>query len=156
VNAATDTVQAFYKERVLAHSREPHNFRTLDEPTLSAEGFNPLCGDKVTIYLKIDGGRIKDAAFGGVGCAISIASASMLTDVLIGVTEQDAEAILQSALNMFRGQDASADDPYKEQLTELRALESVRSYPSRIKCATLAWSTLEAALHGQQQEVTTE
>jgi nitrogen fixation NifU-like protein len=152
MNAATDDVQAFYRDRVLVHSREPHHFGTLENPDRVAEGFNPLCGDKVTVQLSVADDCVADVAFSGVGCAISLASASMMTDALMGCTLEEAEELLLQAQLMF----ADGSEPTHKKLAELQALEGVRKYPSRIKCATLAWSTLDAALHEQSQQISTE
>jgi nitrogen fixation NifU-like protein len=117
-----------------------------------ATGFNPLCGDKLTVYLSLDNDIVKDISFEGTGCAISIASASMMTDTLRGCSATDANALISSVHEMF-----AEDEPnVPEQLDSFRALEGVRQYPSRIKCATLAWTALEAALHNKSEDVTTE
>ena len=145
-------LQSVYRERVLTHSREPHNFRRPECCDREATGFNPLCGDKVTVFLTIENDIVTDASFEGSGCAISIASASMMTDALTGCSLAEAQALLQNAASLFTDE-ASSDDA---RLDDLKALEGVKQYPSRIKCATLSWNTLEAALRGDNQQVTTE
>jgi nitrogen fixation NifU-like protein len=150
-NAAKD-LQSVYRERVLEHSRNPHNLRHPESPDCEALGFNPLCGDKLTVYANLQGDKIIDVAFEGTGCAISVASASMMTDVITGCSLTEADALIEATQNMF-----SSDEPVKNaQLTEISALEGVRSYPSRIKCATLAWTALASALHGQASQISTE
>ncbi len=141
-----------YRHRVLEHSRTPHNERCPHHHNRAATGFNPLCGDKLTIYLRVADGTVADAAFEGSGCAIAMASASMLTDALAGQTEHDAQRMIDAVAAMFRDGSVPADP----RLDTIRALENVRAYPSRIKCATLAWSAAAAALQGTGGEVSTE
>jgi nitrogen fixation NifU-like protein len=150
-NPAKD-LQAIYRERVLEHSRNPHNFGPTEAPDREALGFNPLCGDKLTVYLNLQDDVISGVTFEGTGCAISIASASMMTDALCGQSLTEADALINAVERMFT-ENAPIDN---ERLSEVMALEGVRSYPSRIKCATLAWTALAAALHGQAAQVTTE
>jgi len=148
-------LQAVYRERVLEHSREPHNCRRLEDSNREAVGFNPLCGDKVTIYMQLNDENINAITFEGIGCAITLASASMMTDALQGVSTGTADHLIETALQMF-----SADEPCTcSELEEFRALEGVRKYPSRIKCATLPWTAAQAALQSddeQTEQVTTE
>jgi len=152
MNDAANDLQAIYRERVLEHSRNPHNQRRPKAPDCEAIGFNPLCGDKLTVYANLQGDKIIDIAFEGTGCAISVASASMMTDAITGCSLTEADTLIEATQNMFR-----SDQPVKNaQLTEIAALEGVRSYPSRIKCATLAWTALAAALHGQASQISTE
>ena len=148
----TAELQDVYRQQVLDHSRHPHNRRRPDDVDREVTGFNPLCGDKVTVYLHIDAGTVVDVAFEGTGCAITLASASMMTDALRGLTEADALAAIGDFGTMF----ADDAEPANPQLQEVRALQGVRDYPSRIKCATLPWSTAEAALHDSNEQVTTE
>jgi len=137
-----------YRQRVLDHSRAPHNRRRPDDANREVTGHNPLCGDKLTVYLRMVG----DAAFEGCGCAISIASASMMTDALRGATQAEARELINGVNGMFAS-GALPDDP---RLEALQALESVREYPSRVKCATLAWTAAEAALNDSDSRVSTE
>ena len=152
MNNATTELQAVYRERVLEHSRNPHNLRRLTPADREALGFNPLCGDKLTVYVNLQDDQITDVSFEGTGCAISMASASMMTDALTGCSLTEADTLIEATQNMLSG-----DKPINiERLSELTALEGVRSYPSRIKCATLAWTALTAALHGQTNQISTE
>ena len=145
-------LQEVYRKRVLEHSRNPHNFGNVSNANYSAQGFNPLCGDKVTVYLQTDANQITSIGVEGTGCAISIASASMMTDALGGQRLSDAGILVKNFRTLFQDEQSAVD----ERLEEARALEGVRNYPSRIKCATLAWSTLEAALEQRDEQVSTE
>lgn len=142
-----------YQEVILEHAKSPRNYRALGTPAVKAEGYNPLCGDRCTVYLTIRGGVIEDIAFEGSGCAISRASASMMTQSLKGKTTGEAEGLFKSFHGMVTGQNSNGDRP---QLGKLEAFAGVSEFPARVKCATLAWHTLEAALHGEHQPVTTE
>jgi nitrogen fixation NifU-like protein len=150
-----DELQAVYRERVLDHSKNPRNCYRPQAPDREAVGFNPLCGDKLTVYLQMDGDVVHEVAFEGTGCAISIASASMMTNALAGCSISEADRLIESAQQMLNEEPSSPD----ESLEEFRALEGVRAYPSRVKCATLAWSAAEAALHqpgNNVEQVSTE
>lgn len=143
-----------YQEVILDHSKRPRNFRALGPPACSAEGYNPLCGDKLKLFLRVEGDVIKEATFQGAGCAISTASASMLTEAIKGKTLAEADAIfarfhglLMTPLN---------DEPDTAPLGKLAAFAGVREFPLRIKCATLAWHTLRAAMEKKDEPVTTE
>ena len=149
--AATGALESLYRETILEHSSHPRNFGVLAEADRQATGHNPLCGDKVTVYLKLGGdGRIEAATFEGTGCAISTASASMLTERVCGMSDTEATAMIGDLNDMFAGTGGPAVSG------ELAALSGVRSYPSRIRCATLPWRTLEAALHDDPCPVSTE
>lgn len=139
-----------YRQTVLDHSRAPRNFRRPARPDRQAEGHNTLCGDKVTVYLSMTPERIADVAFEGVGCAISLASASLMTEALCGLAPGDARAQTQRFLDSFRNADAPPPQG------ALAALAGVRSYPSRVRCATLPWQTAAAALDGRTDTVSTE
>ena len=141
-----------YRRAVLDHSRAPHNEGQLPSPTGEAKGFNPLCGDKLTIYVAIAAGTVTELSFEGNGCAISIASASMMTDALSGTSVSDAHELINEFESMLN-KGGQLSNP---RLEELRALEGVRAYPSRIKCATLAWNAMDAALSGNTGQVSTE
>ena len=142
-----------YQEIILEHSKKPKNAGVLEAPTGSAQGNNPLCGDRITVYVKLDGDCIEDARFDARGCAISVASASMMTEMLKGKTVADAEA----AFDRFHAQLTSDDVPTLADDDELAALMGVRDFPTRVKCATLPWHTFRAALAGNQDnEITTE
>ena len=140
-----------YQEVIVDHSKRPRNFRKLEGTVRSAEGFNPLCGDKVTVYVSLEDGVLRDVAFQGSGCAISTASASVMTEVLKGKSATEAEKLFEifHAL-VTRGASASAD------LGKLAVFAGVNEFPSRVKCAVLAWHTLRAALKGEHQPVSTE
>lgn len=142
-----------YQEIILDHSRKPKNAGVLDDPTGEAQGNNPLCGDRITVYVKLDGDRISDVRFDARGCAISVASASMMTESLKGRTLEDAEA----AFERFNTQLTAKEAPEPDEDDELSALMGVRDFPTRVKCATLPWHTLRAALEGANDtEITTE
>lgn len=147
-------LQELYQEVIFDHNRNPRHFRKLADANRQAEGFNPLCGDKVTLYLKIDEqGVIRDVGFEGGGCAISMASASMMAEALVGKTEQEAEAMFERFHAMMTGETERGG---QDGLGKLEALSGVRAFPTRIKCATLAWHTLMAALKSRGQAVSTE
>lgn len=139
-----------YQEVIIDHGRRPRNFGHLAEANRSAEGFNPLCGDRLTLYLKVEDGIIRAARFQGAGCAISTASASLMTEALPGKTEAEAEALFTGFHALVTDAQAPAD------MGKLAVLAGVREFPSRIKCATLAWHTLHAALAGREKPATTE
>jgi len=143
-----------YRDVVVDHNRSPRNFRKMADATCSLEGFNPLCGDKLTLYLKLDGDRIADMSFEGTGCAISVASASLMTERLKGKTVTEADRLFDSVHDMLTKQH---DDAKMQELGKLVALAGVREYPSRVKCASLCWHTLKAALNSPAgQPVSTE
>ena len=152
MNTAASQLQEIYRQRVLEHSKHPHNSRRPENCTHEAIGFNPLCGDKVTVYLQMDGDHISDVAFEGTGCAISVASASMMTDALRERSGAEAGELIAAACGVFKSGESSGINA----LEETDALAGVSKYPSRIKCASLAWSTAEAALAGKTKQVTTE
>lgn len=140
-----------YQEVIFDHYRAPRNCRALAGASHKAEGYNPLCGDKVTVYLRIDNGLIQDASFQGVGCAISTATASLMTEALKGRRIDDVERMFGAFHDMVTGAGARP-----QALGKLEALAGVRQFPSRVKCATLAWHTLLAALKGAREPVSTE
>ena len=137
---------------ILDHNKRPRNRRALPDATNKSEGHNPLCGDQVTVFLKTEDGRVTDIAFEGQGCAISTASASLMTEAVKGKTLEEAEAIFREFQTMVTSPDSDEEHPA---LGELQALAGVKDYPVRIKCATLPWHTLNAALMGGGK-VTTE
>ena len=143
-----------YQEMVMDHNRRPRNFRAIEGADRKAEGFNPLCGDQVTVYLKLRDGVIEDVAFQGVGCAISKASASMMTEAVKGRSLEEAHALFEAFHRMVtRGVEGEYD---AELLGDLEILSGVTAYPVRIKCAVLPWHTLQAALEGKEGAVSTE
>jgi len=142
-----------YQEVIVDHYRRPRNFGRLVEANHRAEGVNPLCGDKLTLYLKLRDGVIEDASFEGAGCAISTASASLMTEALKGKTEAQAHTLFEQFRALVTRADGSAP---VVPLGKLEVLSGVREFPARVKCATLAWHTLQAALQDQTGPVTTE
>ena len=142
-----DSLRELYQDVILDHSKHPRHFGKLVGATHRGEGFNPLCGDKVTVYLNVDGaGRIADIAFEGKGCAISQASASLMTDMLVGRTVAEAETLMGGFQHLVKGEDVSGlagDDRER-----LDVMAGVSAYPMRVKCATLAWHTMKSALEG--------
>jgi nitrogen fixation NifU-like protein len=142
-----------YQEVILDHNRRPHNFRVIEPATAKQEGYNPLCGDRLTLYLVLDGEVITDAAFQGSGCAISKASASLMTDALKGKTVTEARALFDRFHDMITSDPETAP----ADLGKLSVFAGVREFPTRIKCASLAWHTMKAAVaHEQDAPVSTE
>jgi nitrogen fixation NifU-like protein len=146
-------LQDLYQELILDHGRRPRNFRPLDGATRSAEGYNPLCGDKVKVYLKMDDDLVRDISFEGAGCAISTASASIMTETLKGKTRAQAEELFQTFHDLVTGRQAQLDAP---ELGKLAVFSGVSEFPIRVKCATLSWHTLRAALNGADEVISTE
>lgn len=146
---------SLYQDIILDHNRSPRNFRKLAHPSHEAQGFNPLCGDKMTLYLGVRDNRIEEVGFEGSGCAISVASASLMTERLKGLTLEEATR-LYGEIRRFLTTPPETPAPEGVELGKLEALGGVRQYPARVKCATLAWHTLEAALANQKDRVSTE
>jgi len=142
-----DSLRELYQEVILDHSKKPRNFRELQAATHSAKGHNPLCGDRLHLYLEMEDGVIRDVGFEGAGCAISTASASMLTEMLKGKTQVEADEIFAKFHALLTGSDEAPPD---EALGKLAVFAGVREYPVRVKCATLAWHTFKAALSGDE------
>lgn len=147
-------LRELYQEVILDHNKKPRNFRTLEDASVAAEGHNPLCGDNVTVYLRMSGDTIEDIAFQGSGCAISKASASLMTTELKGKTREEAEDVFQRFHDLVTGQGDT--EPDEESLGKLAVFSGVREYPARVKCASLAWHTLHSALEENGRAVTTE
>jgi len=145
-------LQALYRQTVLDHSRHPRNFQRLEPADRVVVGHNPLCGDKITLYLRLDHNRIDNITFEGTGCAISMASASIMTESLSKHAVDDAQNEIDKIVRQFTASTLN-EAPV---VGDMAALDGVRAFPSRIKCATLAWKTLEAALQDTSQTVTTE
>lgn len=143
-----------YQQVIIDHSRRPRNFRKMPEATHHLEGYNPLCGDKVTIYAKTENGIITDLSFQGSGCAISTASASMLTEQLKGKTATEVDTLFHHFHDLVTGLTPEGSPP--EDLGKLTLFEGVREFPTRVKCASLAWHTLRAALQNKHEPVSTE
>ena len=149
-----DELRDLYQEVIFDHNRNPRNFRVMPDANRQVEGFNPLCGDRLTLFLKIDGnGIIQDASFQGSGCAISTASVSLMTEIIKGKSEQEAERLFEVFHKMTTGKDEEVN---LQAVGKLAVLAGVKAYPARVKCATLAWHTLEAALKNEQKSVSTE
>jgi len=146
-------VRELYQQVIVDHHRKPRNFRRLEHPTARAEGYNPLCGDRVAVELELAGDAIRDIAFQGAGCAISTASASMMTAALKGKSVAEAEATVDRFHAMLTG---AGDAQATAALGKLAAFAGVQEFPSRIKCATLPWHAARAALSGQRERVSTE
>jgi nitrogen fixation NifU-like protein len=150
-------LRELYQDIILDHGRHPRNFRALEHPTHRAQGYNPLCGDRVTVYLSLDGDRIGDVSFEGRGCAISTAAASLMTEVLKGKTIAEArELFAHFRARVTGGEEPPLPPPLAEEMDRLEPLTGVRAYPARVKCATLSWHALEAALAGGGATVKTE
>ena len=140
-----------YRDIIVDHNRHPRNFREIADADRRADGFNPLCGDKLTVYVKLDGDCISDVSFNGSGCAISVASASLLTESVKGRSIAEAEELFAQMHRLLTLDDAAVDIPA---LGKLGALSGVRAFPARVKCASLCWHTLDAALHSHDQAST--
>jgi len=145
-------LRELYQEVILEHSRKPRNYRVLEGANHKAEGFNPLCGDHFTVYLELKDGAIQDIGFQGSGCAISKASASMMTQSLKGKTTAQAEELFTRFHDLVTGHPPAKE----EDLGKLAVFAGVSEFPLRVKCATLAWHALRAAMHGEQEAVSTE
>jgi nitrogen fixation protein NifU and related proteins len=151
----TSDLNDLYQETIIDHSKRPRNKGALGQATHRAEGYNPLCGDRVTIELKIEDGRIAGVSFEGAGCAISTASASLMTEALRSKTPEEAEQAFEK-FHALLTEEPTEDKLPAADLGKLTVFSGVRQYPMRVKCATLAWHTLRAALHGEGQPVSTE
>ena len=143
-----------YQELILDHNKSPRNFHALKGANRKAEGYNPLCGDRITLYLQMEGDVIKDVGFEGTGCAISKASSSMMTATVKGKTRTEAEAIFENFHNMLTGGRGKSFD--KEKLGKLAVFAGVSEFPVRVKCATLAWHTLRSGIETNGAIVSTE
>jgi nitrogen fixation NifU-like protein len=151
----SEDVRDLYRDLILDHARNPRHFGKLPHTTHTAEGINPLCGDKLRLYLDVDAkATIKHAAFEGSGCAISVASASLLTDTVIGLNADEAMAFFDAVTAQLSG--SEPEDSGSVDLGKLRALSGVRDFPTRVKCATLAWHALKSALRQDMAPATTE
>jgi nitrogen fixation NifU-like protein len=147
-------LRELYQEVILDHNKRPRNFRVPDPVNRKAEGYNPLCGDKITVFLYIEGDVIQDLGFQGTGCAISKASASMMTDALKGKTLEQANAFFDQFHSMVTA--PATVEVEAEALGKLAVLAGVREYPMRVKCASLAWHTMKAAMQAEHNVVSTE
>ena len=145
-------LRELYQEIIIDHNKNPRNHHPMDNATCQARGFNPLCGDKLTVYVQVANNLVQDISFVGCGCAISQASASLMTDAMKGKTVKEAHELFERFHTML----TSEDTPPELSLDKLTVLAGVRAFPARVKCATLAWHTLEAALKKDDSTVSTE
>ncbi|PYV91214.1 MAG: SUF system NifU family Fe-S cluster assembly protein, partial [Acidobacteria bacterium] len=143
-----------YQEVILDHTKRPRNFHKLEKANHKADGYNPLCGDKITVYLELEGDVLRNISFQGSGCAISTASASMMTESLKGKTTAEAQALFECFHDLVTGKPASQSNT--PDIGKLAVFTGVREFPVRVKCASLAWHTLRAALDNRQGAVSTE
>lgn len=148
-----DSVRDLYQDMILDHNRDARNFRVIQDANAKMSGKNPLCGDMLVMYAKFDGERIVDLSFQGEGCAISIASASLLTEMIMGKSKDEARACFQDFLELMTSEKMEDVQVVTKRLGKLIAFSGVRDYPSRVKCAMLAWRTLEAILDGKTQGI---
>jgi nitrogen fixation NifU-like protein len=150
-------LRELYQSTILDHNKKPRNFRVLERATHHADGYNPLCGDKVSVWVDVEDGVIRDVSFQGSGCAISTASASMMTETVKGKALAEADAIFERFHDVVTGEiDAEPSDEDLDALGKLAVFAGVREYPARVKCATLVWHALRAALAGGAAAVSTE
>ncbi len=146
-------LRELYQEVIFDHNRNPRNFYVMEDANRKVEGFNPLCGDRLTLYLYVQDGVIKKASFQGSGCAISTASVSLMTEMILDKTEEQTQQLFETFHKITTGKD---DEVKLEELGKLQVLAGVKDYPARVKCATLAWHTLDAAIKNNAATVTTE
>jgi nitrogen fixation NifU-like protein len=151
----SEELRELYQEQILDHSKRPRNKREISGAR-SAEGYNPLCGDRATVYVALDGDLVKDVAFLGQGCSISTASASMMTEALKGKTRAEVDALFERFHALVTAPPDSAEQNAAPELGKLAVFAGVCEFPARVKCASLAWHTLKAAISGEQQTVKTE
>lgn len=142
-----------YQEVILEHNKRPRNFRAIEAPDRQQEGFNPLCGDRLTLYLKLDGDKVADIAFQGNGCAISTSSASLMTEAIKGKSTAEAARLFDSFHRLVT---RVPPTPSKQEIGKLQVFAGVGEFPARVKCASLCWHTLKAALDGKGEKVSTE
>lgn len=145
-------LRELYQQVILDHNRNPRNFREIADPTVKVDGYNPLCGDHYTVFVTLDGDTIKDVSFTGNGCAISKASASVMSTTVKGKTKEEAGRLFEKFHELVIGE-SKLDEA---DLGRLAAFSGVSEFPARVKCASLAWHTLKTALEGKQESVTTE
>lgn len=148
-----DAMRDLYQDTILEHNKRPRNFRVLPDASAKQDGFNPLCGDRLTLYLKLAGDKVEDVAFQGHGCAISTSSASLMTEAVKGKTVAEADRLFDGFRRLVTRE---GKPPTKAEVGKLLAFSGVGEFPARVKCATLCWHTLEAALHGGKEKVSTE
>lgn len=148
-----DAMRELYQDTILEHNKRPRNFRVIENATRELEGFNPLCGDRLTLYLKLDGEKVTDVSFQGHGCAISTSSASLMTEVVKGKTKVEVLRLFD-AFHRLIVRDGTP--PSKEEIGKLAVFSGVGEFPARVKCATLCWHTLKAEIDGASGKVSTE
>lgn len=148
-----DELRELYQDVIIEHSKRPRNYHPLADPAHKADGYNPLCGDTVTVFVDLNGDVVRDCAFQGHGCAISTASASVMTETLKGKTRDEAEQLFRAFHDLVTGH-AEGTDP--EELGKLAVFAGVSEFPARVKCATLCWHTARAALEGREDPISTE
>lgn len=146
-------LKQLYQDVIVDHNRSPRNFGKIEQADRKLEGFNPLCGDRLTLYVNMEGDTIRDIRFDGSGCAISVASASLMTEAMKGKTVKQAEQIFNDFHHLLTDEKS---EPNLNRFGKLAALAGVREYPSRIKCASLCWHTLHAVIDGDKAPVSTE
>ncbi len=146
----SDELRELYQEVILDHTKRPRNLREISDASRRAEGFNPLCGDQATVYLTLEGDVVKDVSFVGKGCSISTASASMMTEAVKGKTRAEAELLFERFHTLVTSEPDKARDNLAPELGKLAVFAGVAEYPARVKCASLAWHTLKAALDGAE------
>ena len=151
-----DDMRELYQEVILDHGKNPRNFRQPEDANCEARGNNPLCGDQLTVYLKVDEGQlIRDAAFEGRGCAISMASASMMTQIVCGKTVSQVQSLFDKFHKLCTGEmEEFQQDEFTDDMEKLRVMSGVRQFPMRVKCATLSWHTMNAAMAGENDTTT--
>jgi nitrogen fixation NifU-like protein len=149
-------LRELYQEVILDHSKRPRNFGPLPNASAQSSGYNPLCGDEATIYVRVEDGVVKEVRFEGQGCSISTASASMMTDAVKGKTLEQVEQLFESFHSLITAAPDAADDDARPELGKLAVFSGVCEFPVRVKCASLPWHTLRAALEGKDEPVTTE
>ena len=147
-------LRELYQQVILDHNKSPRNFRKMENPTQEADGHNPLCGDTIHIYLKVENGIIKDVSFEGKGCAISKASASMMTSMIKGKTVREAEELFEKFHALVTGK--LGNNPDLTEFGKLAVFAGVQEFPVRVKCASLAWHTMDTALHQKDETISTE
>lgn len=147
-----DELRDLYQEVILDHGKNPRNFRVMENADKKIDGFNPLCGDQITLYLKFKDGKVEDVSFQGKGCAISTASASMLTETMKGKTEEEANTLF----DQFRAMVTQKGNPDCSCLGKLEVFQNLKEYPMRVKCATLCWHAFQSAMKGDEEIVITK
>ncbi len=151
-----DHIRELYQEVILDHGKNPRNFGRLEDATCEADGNNPLCGDKLTVFVKVDADqKIEDASFEGRGCAISVASASMMTNIVTGKKIAEVDELFDIFHKMCKGEEIiNTPEVFEDDIEKLMVLSGVKQFPMRVKCATLAWHAINAAVHGEEDAST--